>query len=155
MYIAVVGSGDPDEKNEKIAYELGTLIAKKGAILLCGGLGGVMDAAAKGAADAGGTSIGILPGNNRAGSSPHLSFALSTGLGEARNTVIVKSADAVIAVGGEYGTLSEIAFALKTHKPVIGINAWQLFKEGYEDKSIVRAKDSSEAIELAVSAVTE
>ncbi len=155
MYIAVVGSGDPDEKNEKIAYELGALIAKKGAILLCGGLGGVMDAAAKGAANEGGTSIGILPGNNRAGSSSHLSFALSTGLGEARNTVIVKSADAVIAVGGEYGTLSEIAFALKTNKPVIGINAWQIFKEGHEDKSIARARDASEAIELAVSAVTE
>ena len=155
MYIAVVGSGDPDEKNENIAYELGTLIAKRGATLICGGLGGVMDAVAKGVADENGTSIGILPGSSREGSSAYLSTALSTGLGEARNTVIVRSADVVIAVGGEHGTLSEIAFALKTRKPVIGINTWQLSKEGHEDMSIARAKDAKEAIELAVSAVTE
>jgi len=155
MYIAVIGSGENDPKNEKIAYELGKLIAQKGAILICGGLGGVMDAACKGASEAGGTCVGILPGGNRAGSSRYLTVALPTGVGEARNTIITRSADVVIAVGGEFGTLSEIAFALKAQKPVIGINTWHLFKDKQESKAIARAKDACEAIDLAIRAVTE
>lgn len=155
MYIAVVGSGEPDPKNEKIAYELGGLIAKQGATLICGGLGGVMNAAARGTHDAGGTSIGILPSLDRQSSSKYLTFSLPTGLGEARNTIIAKSADVVIAVGGEFGTLSEVAFALKAGRPVIGINTWHLFKEGKENTSIARAKDAEEAITMAIKAVTE
>jgi uncharacterized protein (TIGR00725 family) len=155
MYIAVIGSGESDSKNEKIAYELGTLIAEKGAILICGGLGGIMDAAAKGVWETGGISIGILPGENRQNASQYLTLALATGLGEARNAIIAKSADVVIAVGGEFGTLSEIALALKANKPVIGINTWHLFKEDKESKAIARAKSALEAIDLAVKSVTE
>jgi len=155
MYIAVIGSGEPDKENEIIAYELGRLIAEKKATLICGGLGGVMDAACKGASEAGGTCVGILPGGNRASSSKYLTVALPTGLGEARNTIIARSADVVIAVGGEFGTLSEIGFALKAQKPVIGINTWHLFKDDKESMSLARAKDAQEAIELAINSATE
>ncbi|TET53574.1 MAG: TIGR00725 family protein [Actinobacteria bacterium] len=155
MYIAVVGSSEPDPQNEKIAYELGKLIAKNGATLICGGLGGIMNAAAKGVNEAGGTSIGILPSDSRSNSSEYLTFALSTGLGEARNTVIAKSADVMIAIGGEFGTLSEISFALKAMKPVIGINTWHLSKNDKEAEAIARAKDAQDAIDLAIEATTE
>lgn len=155
MYVAVVGSGKSDPENEKIAYELGGLIAKQEATLICGGLSGVMNAAAKGVFEAGGTSIGILPGVSRQGSSKYLTFALPTGIGEARNAIIARSADVVIAVGGEFGTLSEIAFALKLGKPVIGINTWHLLKDQEENLSIARAKNAQEAIEMAIKALTE
>jgi uncharacterized protein (TIGR00725 family) len=95
-------------------------------VLVTGGLGGVMEAACRGARKAGGTTIGILPGTDRSAANPHVSVAIATGLGEARNALVVRSADAVIAIGGAYGTLSEIAFALKAGKRVVGLGTWEI-----------------------------
>lgn len=137
MYIAVIGAGRCDEATYDVAREVGRLIAQRGAILVCGGLGGVMDAAAQGAKEAGGLTVGILPGENRLGASKHLDVALPTGMGETRNALIARVADAVIAIGGEYGTLSEIGLALKMGKPVIGLGTWEILKKGQRDTGIV------------------
>jgi uncharacterized protein (TIGR00725 family) len=101
-------------------------VAERGAVLVCGGLGGAMESACRGAKQAGGTTVGLLPGLDRADANPHVDVALPTGLGEARNAVLVRVADAVIAVGGGYGTLSEIALALRQGKPVIGLGTWEI-----------------------------
>ncbi len=124
MQIAVIGHGQANPDECKTAYITGRLIAGNGAVLVCGGLGGVMEAACKGAQEAGGTTVGILPGTE--GGNPYLGITIRTGLGHARNVLVVLSADAVIAVGGKYGTLSEIAVALKAGRPVFGINTWDI-----------------------------
>ena len=129
-YIAVCG---PDPALPEIADQAettGRLLARAGAVLVCGGLGGVMDAAARGCEAEGGTSIGILPGFSRDAASPHATYTIPTGIGEMRNALVVRAADAVIAIAGEFGTLSEIAFALKTETPVIGLGTWDLAKGG-------------------------
>jgi len=105
---------------------VGRELARRGAILVCGGLGGVMEAACKGAKDAGGTTVGILAGKERSQANPFVDVAIATGLGEARNAVIVRTADAVVAVGGGYGTLSEIALALRRSKRVVGVGTWDV-----------------------------
>jgi uncharacterized protein (TIGR00725 family) len=105
---------------------VGRELASRGVVLVCGGLGGVMEAACMGAKEGGGTTIGILPGTDRAAANPFVDFAIPTGLGEARNALVVRAADALIAVGGAYGTLSEIAFALKAGKPVAGLGTWDV-----------------------------
>jgi uncharacterized protein (TIGR00725 family) len=109
-----------------VAESVGRELASRGAVLVCGGLGGVMEAACKGAKGGGGTTIGILPGTDRAAGNPFVDFAIPTGLGEARNALVVRAADALIAIGGAYGTLSEIAFALKAGKPVVGLGTWEI-----------------------------
>jgi uncharacterized protein (TIGR00725 family) len=109
---------------------VGALVARRGAVLVCGGLGGVMEAACRGVRQEGGTSVGILPGIDRAAANPHLDVALPSGLGEARNALVVNAADAVIAIGGGYGTLSEIGLALRAGKPVVGLATWDI--EGVE-----------------------
>ena len=129
MYIAVVGAGDCDGKTGEIAYRVGLEIAGRGHVLVCGGLGGVMDAAAKGAHEAGGVTVGILPGG-REGASQWLTVALPTGMGEARNALVARAGDVLIAVGGGYGTLSEIALGIKMGKPVVGLDSWNLEKRG-------------------------
>jgi uncharacterized protein (TIGR00725 family) len=101
-------------------------VAERGAVLVCGGLGGAMEAACRGARAAGGTTVGILPGSERADANPYVDIALPTGLGEGRNALVVRTADALIAVGGGYGTLSEIALALRHGKPVIGVDTWDI-----------------------------
>ena len=113
-----------------MAESVGRELASRGAVLVCGGLGGVMEAACTGAKEGGGTTIGILPGTDRAAANPFVDFAIPTGLGEARNALVVRAADALIAIGGGYGTLSEIAFALKAGKPVVGLGTWEI--EGVE-----------------------
>jgi hypothetical protein len=148
-YIAVVGSSECSPEIGKIAYEVGKEIALRKAVLVCGGLGGVMEEACRGAWEEGGITLGILPGHQRRGN-PYLSLALPTGLGEARNFLVVKVSDAVIAVGGEYGTLSEIALALKMGRKVVGIKTWEICKEGVLDKGIIRAKTPGEAVKLAL-----
>jgi uncharacterized protein (TIGR00725 family) len=148
-YIAVVGAADATAEELRHASEVGRLLAESGAVMVCGGLGGVMDEAARACAAAGGISVGIVPGDERFSASQHLTVGIATGLGEARNAIVVRSADAVIAVGGEYGTLSEIAFALKMGKPVIGIVTWELSREGLPDP-IVRADTPSEAVAQAL-----
>ena len=120
------------------------MLARRRAVLVCGGLGGVMEAACRGARSEGGTTVGILPGLDRAAANPHVSVAVATGLGEARNALVVRAADALIAVGGAYGTLSEIALALKGGKPVIGLRTWEI--EGVE-----RAGGAEAAVDSALS----
>ena len=148
MYISVIGAANSDQETARLAEEVGKLIAEKGAVLVCGGLGGVMTAVSKGAREAGGVTVGILPGTNRTEANPHLTIALATGLGYARNALVVQAGDAVIAVGGEFGTLSEIGFALQFGKPVIGLNTWELNRKGLKD-SIVAVKSPKEAVEKA------
>jgi uncharacterized protein (TIGR00725 family) len=123
-----VGPGDGGDLDA--AHAVGRTLAAHGAVLVCGGLGGVMEAASRGAKEAGGTTVGILPGTDRAAANPFVDVALPTGLGEGRNVLVVRAADALIAVGGGHGTLSEIAFALKTGKRVIGLGTWDV--EGVE-----------------------
>lgn len=149
-YVAVCGAGDPSAEEAAWAEEVGRAIARAGAVLVCGGLGGVMDAAARGAESAGGTSVGILPGADRRAASSHLSVAIATGLGEARNALVVRAADVLIAVGGEFGTLSEIALALKTRVPVVGLGTWELSKRGAPVSAIVRAANPEEAVAVAL-----
>ncbi|MBO8127679.1 MAG: TIGR00725 family protein [Peptococcaceae bacterium] len=125
-YIGVIGAAECSEEIARVAYEVGRGIAARGAVLICGGRGGVMEAAARGAREAGGVVIGILPGRDRSEGNPYLSFSIATGLGEARNAVIARACDALIAVSGGYGTLSEIGLALKMGKPVVGLHTWRL-----------------------------
>ena len=145
-YVAVIGASNATDWELETAERIGSLLAEAGAILVCGGLGGVMDAAARGCEAAGGTSIGILPGDDRALASPHLTVAVATGFGEARNAIVARSADAVIAVGGEFGTLSEIALALKMGTPVVGLGTWELGRDDLDRDPIVRADTPDEAI---------
>lgn len=151
-YISVIGAGQASEDEAAAAEEIGRLLAEAGAVLVCGGLGGVMDAAAHGCEAAGGTSVGVLPGDDRTMSSPYLTVRIATGLGEARNAIVARAADAVIAVGGEFGTLSEIALALKMGKPVVGLGTWTLDLEGLPGDPLQRAADPSEAVAKALEA---
>ncbi len=140
--IGVIGAGVADGTTLKIAENVGRLIAKRGAVLVCGGLGGVMEAAARGAKAEGGTTIGILPQKNRDDANPSIDIPIATGFGEGRNVIIVRTADVLIAVGGEYGTLSEIAFALKMGKTVVGLNTWEI-------KGVIKAKNEEDAVDKA------
>jgi hypothetical protein len=125
-YVAVVGPGEASPAEIDRAEAIGRGLAQAGAHLVCGGLGGVMEAACRGAAEEGGLTIGILPGEDREAANEWVRVAIPTGLGELRNGLIVRAVDAVIAVGGGYGTLAEIALALKQDKPVIGVGTWQI-----------------------------
>ena len=124
MYVAVVGPADASPAECEHAYEVGRLLAERGAVVVTGGLGGVMAAASRGCADAGGISVGVLPSADRASGNDHLTVALATGVGELRNGLVVRSADAVIAIGGSWGTLSEVALAMRTDVPVVSIAGW-------------------------------
>jgi uncharacterized protein (TIGR00725 family) len=124
--IAVCGGQHPNEDVLPLAEAVGEGIARAGALLVCGGLGGVMEAACKGAKRAGGTTVGIVPGLDPSEANPWVDIVIATGIGHARNLAVVASADAVIAVDGEFGTLSEIAFALRLQRPVIGLATWSL-----------------------------
>jgi uncharacterized protein (TIGR00725 family) len=125
-YVAVAGPGDADEETLAVAEQVGAELAERGAVLVCGGLGGAMEAACRGAKATGGVTIGILPGRDRRDANAHVDVAVATGLGEARNALVVRAADVLIAVGGGYGTLSEIALALKAGKRVIGLGTWEI-----------------------------
>ncbi len=125
-YVAVCGASDPGPAQRELAREVGRRLAEAGAVVLCGGLGGVMEAVAEGAAGAGGTVVGILPGADREAGNRHLSLAIATGLGEARNAVLAAAADAVIAIGGGWGTLSEIGLARRGGRPVVALASWEL-----------------------------
>ena len=146
-YIAVIGAGTCDETEAALAEEVGRLLGRAGALVVCGGLGGVMEAACRGAKGAAGVTLGLLPGLDRADANTWVDVAVPTGLGEARNVLVVRTADAVIAIGGEFGTLSEIGFALKTGKPVVGLGTWDLPRR---PDAIVRASSAAEAVSLAL-----
>jgi uncharacterized protein (TIGR00725 family) len=127
LYVAIVGGGETSPDILALAREVGREVARRGAVLLCGGLGGVMAAAAQGAKDAGGVSIGLLPDPDRSRANPYLTYSIPTNLGHARNVVIAHAADALIAVDGSHGTISEAAIGLKLGKPVVGLHvAWEL-----------------------------
>jgi uncharacterized protein (TIGR00725 family) len=148
--IAVIGGGQCNKKEAKLAEEVGRELARRGAVLVCGGLGGIMEAACRGASAEGGTTIGILPGEDSLSANPHVQIAIATGMGYARNIVVAKSARAVIAVGGSYGTLSEIGYALQGGIPVIGLGTWSLSRNGKEDRSIIPAQSPAEAVAKAI-----
>ena len=153
MIIAVIGGDSPPPEALPLAEAVGRELAQRGHALICGGRGGVMDAACRGAREAGGHTIGVLPGADRRDANPHVEFPIVTNLGAARNAVIVLSADAVIAVDGSYGTLSEIALALVHGKPVVGLATWRLSNDGgIEDEGIVRAEDPADAVARAIAA---
>ena len=125
-YVSVVGSGEASGELYEKAREVGRLVAEKGGTVVCGGRTGVMEAAARGATEAGGVAIGILPDEDRERANEHLTYSVATGTGHARNLAVVCSGDVVIAVGGEYGTLSEIGLALKVGRPVVALESWDL-----------------------------
>jgi len=151
MIIAVIGNSACSLEEAKLAESVGALLAERGVTLICGGLGGVMEAACRGATSKGGLTIGILPGQDPSMANPWVEVPVVTGLGEARNVVVVKSAQAGIAVGAGYGTLSEIAYALKSNIPVIGLSTWFLSRNGREDDSIIKVKTALEAVDRAIS----
>jgi len=152
--VAVVGSGTAADAELAVAVELGRRLARAGAVVICGGLGGVMEAACRGAKEAGGTTVGILPGGDRWAANPYVDVAIATGMGEARNALVVRSADSLVAIGGEFGTLSEVALALKAGMPVIGVGSWELAKGGRPVAAIRPASSAKEAVELALEALT-
>ncbi len=148
-FVAVVGGGRCSPEEGKLAEEVGTELARRGAVLVCGGLGGVMEAAARGARSKGGLTVGILPGDSREAANIHICIPIATALGEARNMLVVRASQAVIAIGGEYGTLSEIAFALKLGIPVVGLDIWSLSKKGKSLWEVIPARTAVEAVEKA------
>ena len=151
MIIGVIGNSSCSPEEAKLAVRVGALLAEQGVTVICGGLGGVMEAACRGAKSKGGLTVGILPGQDSSTANPWVDVPVVTGIGEARNAAVVKSAQAVIAVGGSYGTLSEIAYALKSGIPVIGLNTWSLSRNGRQDDSIVRVQSAVQAVNKAIS----
>jgi len=141
--IAVIGGSEASEKHLKIAEEVGSLVAKKGAILITGGMGGIMTAASKGAKEANGLVIGILPSLEKEGANPYVDIPIVTGLNQARNFIIARTCDCAIAINGKYGTLSEIAYCLMYDTPVVGIDTWQI------DAPIKQAQNAQQAVDLA------
>ncbi len=154
-FVAVVGSGSADTELEVVAEEVGRRLAEGGAVVVCGGLGGVMAAACRGASTAGGTTVGLLPGNDRRAANRWVTVPVATGLGELRNGLVVRSADAVVAVGGAYGTLSEVALALQAGKLVVGVGTWGLVRpDGSLDHKVQRAGSAAEAVAMVLHAQT-
>lgn len=143
IYIGVIGANHCGKKVTQLAHEVGQEIAKAGAVLVCGGLGGVMEAACQGAKVQGGTTIGIIPGAKRTEANPYVDFPIVTDLGYARNILVVRNSQAVIALPGKYGTLSEIAFCLNYKIPLISLSNWKI-------KGMLKAKNPVEAVKLAL-----
>ena len=152
--VAVIGSSsvELDSELERLAREVGRLLADAGMTVVCGGLGGVMEAVCRGASEAGGEAIGIVPGNSVAEANPHCTHVVATGIGHARNLAVVASGEAVIAVGGEWGTLSEIGFARAIGRPVVALRSWALTgRERMEDApGVTPAETAHEAVDLAL-----
>lgn len=154
VYVAVVGAGDAGPELMRVAEDVGRGLGEHGAVVLCGGLSGVMEAACRGCRAGGGTSVGILPGDDRAAANEFVDVALATGMGEMRNALIVRAADVVVALGGEYGTLAEVAFALKIGRPVVGYDTWQLSKRGTPRDGIERVTTAEAAVDAALRLAT-
>lgn len=148
VYVAVVGASSPRPQDLEHAHAAGRRLAELGAIVVTGGRGGVMEAASRGAKEAGGTTVGILPGFDRADANDFLDVSLPTGLGELRNGLVARAAQAVVAIGGAWGTLAEIAFARAAGTPVFGVGSWELGENG-----VIAVKSGVEAAERAVSAI--
>ncbi|MDK2939630.1 MAG: hypothetical protein PWQ51_1795 [Methanolobus sp.] len=149
IQIGVIGAGSCDRELEILAEETGAEIARNGALLLCGGLGGVMEASARGAKNKSGTTVGLLPGESRKSANPYIDIVIVTEMGHARNVIIARSADVLIAIGGEYGTLSEIAHSLKMGKTVITLNSkWEI-------EGTVKADSPEDAVRIALDSINE
>jgi uncharacterized protein (TIGR00725 family) len=143
LRIGVIGGARPEAKYRKLAQEVGRLIAEKGAILVCGGLSGVMEAAARGVRQAGGFSLGILPGNSPLDANPYIDMAVATGMGFSRNHLVVMNSDVLIAIDGEFGTLSEIAYARVYGKKILGLGTWDI-------EGVTQVETPAEAVDLAL-----
>ena len=148
--VAVIGGAACSAEEAAAAQAVGEMLAAHGAVLVCGGRGGVMEAACRGAQRAGGLTVGLLPGEQATEGNPHLSLALPTGMGAARNVLVVLAAQAVIAIGGGAGTLSEIALALKNGRPVIGLHTWAAHDAAGRPGAIRMAGDAAQAVHLAL-----
>ncbi len=152
LIISVIGAGSPTPDIAELAEQVGVELGRRGITVACGGLGGVMEAVCRGAKSAGGMTIGILPGNDPADANQYVDFPICTGMRFARNAIVVKTGRAVIAVGGAYGTLSEIGHALADGIPVIGLKTWELSRNGAGDGGIVQATSPADAVEKAIMA---
>ena len=151
-YIGVVGASSASAEEENAAEAVGRGLASAGAVVVCGGRGGVMEAACRGAKSAGGTTIGILPGDSRDEANPYVDVAIATGLGDMRNGLVVRASDAFVAVGGAFGTLSEIALALVAGKPVFALGGWELARAGERVDAVVRAGSPEDAVAQVLAA---
>jgi uncharacterized protein (TIGR00725 family) len=152
-WIGVIGGGRAEVAELEAAEGVGARLADAGAILVCGGLGGVMEAACRGARSRHGTTVGLLPGLDREDANGWVSLAIPTGLGEARNALVVRSAEALIAIGGGWGTLSEIALALRLGRPVAGLRTWELARDGRPVEGVRALGDAEEAVRWALGQV--
>ncbi|MGZ5357542.1 MAG: TIGR00725 family protein [Solirubrobacterales bacterium] len=152
--VAVIGAAEGDPEALEAAEEVGRRLAEAGAVVVCGGRGGVMEAAARGASRAGGIAIGVLPGSDPGEANEHIAHVVATGVGHARNLAVVGSGEAVIAVDGHWGTLSEIAFARRLGRPVVALRSWELRHHAGEDLGIVEAAGAAEAVTIALDAVS-
>lgn len=150
LKIGVLGPHDCSKEERKIGFAVGAELARRGAILVCGGLGGMMEAAAEGAKSEKGVTVGILPGEKASAANEFIDIALPTGLGAVRNALIVRACDAAIAIRGGYGTLSEIAFALRLGVPVVGLETWSVVRNGKTDQGIHVARTPKDAVEKAL-----
>ena len=150
VHIAVVGGDEAEAALLSVAEEVGRRLAQAGAIVVCGGLGGVMEATCRGARAAGGSTVGLLPGTDRGAANPFVDVVLPTGLGEARDALVARAGEAVIALGGGYGTLAEVALALKTGTPVVGLDTWKIDRRGLAGDPIERAGSPAEAVARAL-----
>jgi uncharacterized protein (TIGR00725 family) len=153
--IGVIGGSAPTSDEVATAQVVGRALAEEGATLVCGGRGGVMEAACRGAKSADGLTIGILPGTDRSEANPYVDIPIVTGIRCARNLIIARTAQAVVAVGGSYGTLSEIAFALSFGTPVVGLGTWEVKREGHPLAPIVYAATPEEAVKRVLALARE
>lgn len=150
MIVGVIGGSRVEKETAELAYEVGKLLAEKEALVVCGGLGGVMEAVCQGIADGNGISIGVLPTDDTTEANYYVSIPIATGMGHARNFIIARTAEVLIAIGGSYGTLSEIAIGLNLGKPVIALNTWEIDKAGFVDPDLfMRATNAKDAVEKA------
>ena len=151
--IGVIGESQAKKENYNLAYEVGKLIGASGAALVCGGLSGVMEAACKGAKEAGGLTIGIIPMLEKSAANPYVDLVIPTGIGYARNVIVVRASDAIIAIGGKYGTLTELGYALDAGIPIIGLNTWHLKDCNGVVPNIRYVKTAEEAVKMALSLI--
>lgn len=149
-HVAVIGSAEPDPERDGLALAVGRGLGEAGAVVVCGGGRGVMEAACRGASEAGGTTIGLLMGLDRSEGNPHLTVSIPTGIGQLRNAIVVAAADVVIAVGGEWGTLTEIGFAFKYERPVVGLRTWEIAPAAEMAEAVEVVETPDAAVERAL-----
>jgi uncharacterized protein (TIGR00725 family) len=155
IFIGVIGGSEINAPAAALAEEVGREIARRGAVLVCGGMAGVMEAACRGAVSEGGLTIGILPGDSRSSANPYVKIPVVTGIGYARNVAVARTSQAIIAIDGSYGTLTEIGYALQAGIPVIGLETWSVSIGGRVDKKIIIAKNAQDAVARALALIDD